>query len=170
LPYNFVVSISIRPATKADDNAIWEMFHEIISAGDVFAFDPKMSRDEGLTFWCGRGKHTYVAEQDGRVLGSYYLTRNQGGGGAHVANAGYMVSSSARGQHLGRTMCEHSLGEARRLGFRAMQFNFVVSTNESAIHLWREFGFKIVGTLPGAFRHPEKGDVDVYVMFRSLTS
>ena len=102
------------------------------------------------------------------VCGSYYLKPNQQGGGAHVANAGYMVSPVARGHHVGRLMAEHSLSEARRIGFRAMQFNFVVSTNESAIHLWKEFGFEIVGTLPGAFRHPQKGYVDVYVMFRSL--
>jgi L-amino acid N-acyltransferase YncA len=144
------------------------MFHEIISAGDVFAFDPEMSREEALNFWCGAGKHTFVAEEGGRVLGSYYLARNQAGNGAHVANAGYMVSSAARGHHLGRAMCAHSLDEARRLGFLAMQFNFVVSTNESAMHLWKEFEFEIVGTLPGAFRHPGKGYVDVYVMYRSL--
>src|SRR5258708_2366355 len=122
------------------------MFHEIISAGDVFAFDPGMSREAALAFWCGADKHTYVAELEGRVSGSYYLTSNQSGGGAHVANAGYMVWSGARGHHLGRAMCAHSLAEARRLGFRAMQFNFVVSTNASAVHLWKEFDFEIVGT------------------------
>jgi L-amino acid N-acyltransferase YncA len=170
LPYNWEISAAphIRPATNEDRETIWEMFREIISAGDVFAFDAQMSREDALAFWCGPDKQTYVAEQNGRIMGSYYLARNHQGGGAHVANAGYMVSSPARGQHIGRAMCEHSLQEARRLGFRAMQFNFVVSTNESAVHLWKEFGFAIVGTLPGAFRHPKKGYVDVYVMFRSL--
>ena len=144
------------------------MFHDVISASDVFAFDPEMSREDALAFWCGPHKHTYVAELDGHVCGSYYLKPNQQGGGAHVANAGYMVSPIARGHHVGRLMADHSLSEARRLGFRAMQFNFVVSTNEPAIHLWKEFGFEIVGTLPGAFRHPQRGYVDVYVMFRSL--
>jgi len=160
--------MTIRPATPADDEAIWHIFREVIAAGDVFAFDPEMSRADALAYWCGAGKHTYVAEEEGTVLGSYYIRANQGGGGAHVANAGYMVGEQSRGRHLGRAMCEHSLAEARRLGFRAMQFNFVVSTNESAVHLWKEFGFAIVGTLPGAFRHPEKGYVDVYVMYRSL--
>jgi L-amino acid N-acyltransferase YncA len=164
----FSIPMKIRPATEADHDAIWEMFHAIIEAGDVFAFDRRMSRGDSLAFWSGTGKWTYVVEQDGGVAGSYYLTANQGGGGAHVANAGFMVSSSARGQHLGRAMCEHCLQEARRLGFHAMQFNFVVSTNESAVHLWKEFGFEIIGTLPGAFRHPQKGYVDVYVMYRSL--
>ena len=160
--------INIRAARNEDRDAIWEMFHDVISVGDVFAFDPGMSREDALTFWCGPHKHTYVAELDGHVCGSYYLKPNQQGGGVHVANAGYMVSTVARGHHVGRAMAEHSLSEARRIGFRAMQFNFVVSTNESAIHLWKELGFEIVGTLPGAFRHPQKGYVDVYVMFRSL--
>ena len=162
------IALRIRPATEADHPAIWGMFHAIISAADVFAFDPQMSREDALAFWCGPDKHVYVAEEDGRVAGSYYLKANQQGGGAHVANAGYMVSAAARGKQIGRALTEHSLAEARRLGFRAMQFNFVVSTNESAVHLWKEFGFKIVGTLPGAFQHPHKGFVDVYVMFRSL--
>jgi L-amino acid N-acyltransferase YncA len=164
------MEIKIRPATDADRDAIWEMFRDIISAEDVFAFDPQMSRADALAFWCGADKHVYVAEEHGRVLGSYYFKANQAGGGSHVANAGYMVASSARGHHLGRVMCEHSIDEARRLGFHAMQFNFVVSTNESAIHLWKELGFEIVGTLPAAFRHPQEGYVDVYVMFRSLVS
>jgi L-amino acid N-acyltransferase YncA len=160
--------MTIRRATPADHDAIWEMFHHVIAAEDVFAFDAGMSRAQALAYWCGEDKRTYVAEADGRVCGSYYLKPNQKGGGAHVANGGYMVASAARGQHVGRALCEHSLSEARRLGFRAMQFNFVVSTNESAVHLWKEFGFEIVGTLPGAFHHPAKGYVDVYVMHRSL--
>lgn len=160
--------LEIRAATDVDRDAIWEIFHDVISVGDVFAFDPRMPRTDALAFWCAKDKHVYVAEESGRVLGSYYLTANHGGGGSHVANAGYMVAASARGHHLGRAMCEHSLSEARRLGFRAMQFNFVVSTNESAIHLWEELGFKIIGTLPDAFQHPQKGFVDSHIMFRSL--
>ena len=160
--------INIRLARKEDRGAIWEMFHDVISTGDVFAFDPEMSREDGLAFWCGPDKHTYVSEQNGRVCGTYYLKSNQQGGGAHIANAGYMVAPAARGHHVGRFMAEHSMSEARRLGFRAMQFNFVVSTNESAIHLWKELGFEIVGALRGAFRHPQQGYVDGYVMFRSL--
>src|ERR1700716_844047 len=163
-----VSKVNIRPATDADHDAIWEMFRTIISDGDVFAFDPRMPRADALAFWCGADKHVYVAEENGCVLGSYYFKANQAGGGSHVANAGYMVATSARGHHVGRAMCEHSIDEAGRLGFRAMQFNFVVSTNESAIHLWKQLGFEIVGTLPGAFRHPLKGYVDVYVMFRLL--
>lgn len=144
------------------------MFCEVIGAGDTFAFDPRTSREEALAFWCSAEARTYVAEQDGLTVGSYFLRPNQHGGGAHVANAGFMVPSSARGHHVGRAMGEHCLAEARRLGFRAMQFNFVISTNESAVHLWQELGFDIVGTLPAAFLHPTMGYVDVYIMFRSL--
>lgn len=169
LPYNLNESVlKIRPATDADHEAIWDIFHDVVAGGDTYVFDPNTSRDEALAYWFRPDTHTYVAEEDRHVVGSYILKANQPGLGAHVANAGYMVATSARGLGVGRKMGEHSLIEARRLGFRAMQFNFVVSTNESAVHLWQELGFKIVGTLPGAFRHAQKGFVDVYVMFRSL--
>ncbi len=158
----------IRSATESDRDAIWNIFHEVVAAGDTYAFDPQMSRQDALAYWFRADTHTYVADADGKTIGTYILKPNQTGPGSHVANAAFMVPSSARGQGVGRSMAEHSLEEARRLGFSAMQFNFVVSTNESAIHLWEQLGFKIVGTLPGAFRHPEKGFVDVYVMFRSL--
>ena len=124
-----------------------------------------------LSAFCfAHGTHTYVAEADGRITGTYILRPNQPGGGSRVANAAFMVSASARGQGIGRAMAEHCLGEARRLRFRAMQFNFVISTNTAAICLWQELGFEIVGTLPSAFCHPDKGYVDVYVMYRSLVS
>ncbi len=160
--------LKIRPALDADHDAIWEIFHEVVEAGDTYPFDPQMSRDDGLTYWFQSGAHTYVAEQNDHVLGAYILRPNWSGPGGHVANAAFMVAADARGQGLGRAMGEHCLSEARRLGFRAMQFNFVVSSNESAVRLWQRLGFEIVGTLPGAFRHPEKGYVDVYVMFCSL--
>ena len=160
--------LKIRAATQADRDAVWNIFREVVPAGDTYAFDPKMPREEALAYWFGAGTHTYVAENNGCVVGTYILKANQAGPGSHVANAAFIVASGARDQGIGRVMCQHCLGEARRLGFRAMQFNFVVSTNTSAIHLWEQFDFKIVGTLPGAFRHPEKGYVDVYVMFRSL--
>jgi L-amino acid N-acyltransferase YncA len=160
--------LNIRPAAGADRDAIWNIFHDVIAAGDTYAFDLGMSREGALAYWFGADTHTYVAEDDPRVVGTYILRANQAGAGAHVANAAFMVAPNAQGQGIGRAMGEHCLTEARRLGFRAMQFNFVVSTNTSAIHLWQQLGFKIVGTLPGAFRHPEVGYVDVHVMFRSL--
>jgi L-amino acid N-acyltransferase YncA len=160
--------LDIRPAAQADRDAIWNIFHEIVAAGDTYAFDPNMSREDALAYWFGAGTHTYVAENNRRVVGTYILKPNQPGAGSHVANAAFMVAPDARGLGFGRRMAEHSLAQARRLGFRAMQFNFVVSTNEGAVRLWKQLGFEIVGTLPGAFRHPRKGYVDVYVMFRSL--
>ena len=160
--------LEIRAATEADHDAIWDIFHVIVAAGDTYAFDPKMSRNDALAYWFGAGTRTYVAENDGRVVGTYILKPNQVAAGSHVANAAFMVAPAARGLQVGRNMGERCLGEARRLGFRAMQFNFVVSTNTAAIRLWEQLGFKIVGTLPGAFRHPGKGYVDVYVMYRSL--
>ena len=160
--------MEIRVATKADRDAVWNIFHEIVASGDTYALDPKMSRKEALAYWFRSDTHTYAAEKDGRVVGTYILKANQRGPGSHVANVAFMVALNAQGAGVGRGMAEHCLSEARRLGFRAIQFNFVVSTNTAAIHLWKQLGFEIVGTLPGAFRHPENGYVDVYVMFRSL--
>src|SRR5437867_12002851 len=161
--------MNVRLATEAERDAIWDSLHEVVAAGDTYALDPNISREDALAYWFAPGTHTYIAEEPGiGVAGTYILRPNQSGGGSHVANAAFMVSASVRGQRIGRAMAEHCLSEARRLGFRAMQFNFVISTNTSAIQLWQKLGFKIVGTLPGAFRHPQKGYVDVYVMFRSL--
>ncbi len=160
--------MKIRPAVEQDRDAIWSIFHEVVAAGDTYAFDPQMSREDALAYWFRADTHAYTAEQGKKIVGTYILRANQGAAGSHVANAAFMVGPNARGQGIGRGMGEHCLSEARRFGFRAMQFNFVVSTNESAIRLWQQLGFKIAGTLPGAFRHPEKGYVDVYIMFRSL--
>lgn len=158
----------IRPAEDHDRDAIWEIFRATIASGDTFVHDPNTSREEAMTYWFANGTRTYVAEKDGDVVGSYILRANAPGLGSHVSNAGFMVDRDRRGSGAGRAMGEHALSEARRLGYRAMQFNFVVSTNESAVHLWQQLGFKIVGTLPGAFRHSQKGLVDAYVMFLSL--
>jgi len=157
--------MKIRAATEADRDAIWNIFHEIVAAGDTYAFDPQMSREEALAYWFRANTHTYVAEKDGRVLGTYILRPNQLGPGSHVANAAFMVASDAQGSGVGRKMAEHCLDEARRMGFRAVQFNFVVSTNAPAIHIWAQIGFKIVGDLLGSFDHPEQGYVEVYVMY-----
>jgi L-amino acid N-acyltransferase YncA len=160
--------LNIRPATDNDRDAIWNIFHATVAPGDAFVYDPKTPREEAEAYWFAKGTRTYAAEQDGKIIGSYVLRPNRPGLGDHVANAGFMVAPEARGLGVGRAMGEHALDEARRLGYRAMQFNFVISTNESAVRLWQRLGFKIVGTLPGAFRHARKGLVDAYVMFRSL--
>ncbi|HST30318.1 MAG TPA: GNAT family N-acetyltransferase [Chthoniobacterales bacterium] len=192
------MEIKIRPTNESDRGAIWEVFREVIVAGETYPLDKTISRDEALAYWFQRGAQVYVAERnaesagearntsaartfpgtlaapptakarEGEILGSYTLHPNQSGGGGHVSNAAFIVARSGRGQGIGRAMGEHCLNEARRLGFRAMQFNFVVSTNESAVRLWQALGMKIVGTLPGAFKHPTRGYVDVYVMFQDL--
>ena len=140
--------LTIRPATETDHGIIWKIFHEVVATGDTYAFDPKISRDDALAYWFRADTHTYVAEKDREIVGTYTLRPNHAGGGAHVANAAFLVAANARGQGIGRAMGEHSLSEARRLGFRAMQFSFVVSTNESAMRLWQQLKFKIVGICP----------------------
>ena len=162
------MELNIRVATDADHDAIWEIFHDVIAAGDTYPIDPNIPREEALAYWFKHNARVCVAEGENGIVGSYTLHQNQVAGGAHVANAAFVVAKYARGHGIGRAMGEHCLSEARRLGFRAMQFNFVVSTNESAVKLWQDLGMQIVGTLPGAFRHPERGYVDVYVMFQSL--
>jgi L-amino acid N-acyltransferase YncA len=161
-------SLTIREANDRDRDAIWEIFRATVAPGDSFVYDPNTPREEAEAYWFAKGTRTYVAEQDGRVVGSYILRPNRPGLGNHVSNAGFMVDPAARRHGIGRAMGEHAIGEARRLGYRAMQFNFVIATNESAVRLWEQLGFSIVGTLPGAFRHARKGLVDAYVMFRSL--
>ena len=160
--------MKIRAAAEPDHDPIWKIFRAVVASGDTYAINPNISREEALAYWFGGDTQTYVAERADRVVGTYILRPNQSGGGSHVANAAFMVAPDARGQGVGRAMGEHCLSEARRLGFRAMQFNFVVATNESAVRLWQDLGFKIVGTLAGAFRHPEKDYIDVYVMYRAL--
>ncbi len=160
--------LTIRGAEERDRDRIWQIFQATIAPGDAFVYDPKTSREEATAYWFANGTRTYVAEQNGQVVGSYILRPNRPGLGNHVANAGFMVDPATRGRGVGRAMGEHALSEARRLGYRDMQFNFVISTNESAVRLWQTLGFRIVGTLPGAFRHARKGLVDAYVMFRSL--
>jgi L-amino acid N-acyltransferase YncA len=161
--------MKIRPAIDADREAIWNIFREVVAAGDTYALDPNISREDALTYWFAPDTQTYVAEQPAiGIAGTYILRPNQSGAGSHVANAAFMVAESARGQGIGRAMAQFCLNEACRFGFRAMQFNYVISTNTAAINLWHDLGFEIVGTLSDAFRHPDKGYVDVYVMYRSL--
>lgn len=160
--------VAIRPVTLADWDAVWSIIQEVVRPGDTYAYPPDMTRAEALDTWIGAARATFVAEVDGRVLGTYYVKTNQPGQGSHVCNAGYMVSAAARGRGLGEAMCRHSLVEARRLGYAAMQYNLVVSTNTGAVRLWERMGFDIVGTLPGAFRHPDAGAVDALVMYRTL--
>jgi L-amino acid N-acyltransferase YncA len=158
----------VRSAKASDAPAIAAIILPIIREAATYTLDPDMSETEALAYWMGRDKETFVAEEDGVVLGSYYMRPNQAGGGRHVCNCGYMTLASATGRGVARSMCEHSLGYARSRGYRAMQFNLVVSTNERAVALWQSLGFEIVGRLPAAFRHPTHGYVDAFVMYQLL--
>lgn len=158
----------IRPARPEDTEPIWDILRPILRAGETYAVAPDLSREEALAYWFSPAHEVFVAEEDARILGTYYMRPNQPGGGRHVANCGYMTAPAAQGRGVARAMGEHSLSHAKRRGFRAIQFNFVVSTNERAVALWQRLGFSIAGTLPGAFEHPRLGFVDVFVMFREL--
>lgn len=160
--------MEIRAATPEDHEAIWAIFHEIVSRGDTYAFDPETGREEALEIWVHRPAATYVCELDGQIAGTYYVKANQPALGAHVCNCGYMVPAWARGRGIATAMCLHSQVEAVRLGFKAMQFNLVVATNEVAVRLWQSLGYDVVGTLPRAFNHRTIGLVDAHVMYKWL--
>lgn len=160
--------MKIREATKSDWDSIWLIFHEILLAGETYAYDSGMTKQQAEKIWLEVPRKTYVVEDDGEILGTYYLKTNQAGPGSHVCNCGYMVSSLARGKGLATLMCEHSQKIAVELGYKAMQFNFVASSNEGAVRLWNKLGFETVGRLPNAFNHPAKGYVDALVMYKWL--
>jgi ribosomal protein S18 acetylase RimI-like enzyme len=162
--------VTIREIPPAEFDAAWPIFQEVLAAGDTYTYPADLTLEHARRMWTTPPARCFVAEADGRTLGCYRLAPNQmsGSAGDHVANGSYMVASWARGRGLGEALCRHSLEQARLAGFTAMQFNFVVSTNSAAVRLWRRCGFKIVGTLPGVFRHPRLGPVDGLVMFRSL--
>ena len=158
----------VRPAEDRDAAAIWRILEPIVRAGETYTLPRDMTRDAALAYWRAAAHEVFVAEENGTIVGTYYLRANQMGGGSHVANCGYMTAPEASGRGVARTMCLHSLERAKARGFRAMQFNFVVSTNERAVRLWPSLGLEVAGRLPGAFLHPELGFVDALVMFRAL--
>ncbi|QJW96264.1 GNAT family N-acetyltransferase [Frigoriglobus tundricola] len=160
--------IEVREATQADWPHIWALFQRVAAAGDVFAYDESTTEDVAQKLWFAPPTVCYVCDVDGSFAGTYFVRPNQPGRGSHVANGGYMVHPGFRGRGLAVALCEHSLEVARRLGFTAMQFNFVVSTNTGAVRAWEKCGFEVVGRLPGAYRHKEMGPVDALVMFRRL--
>jgi L-amino acid N-acyltransferase YncA len=158
----------IRRAQPSDGPAILEIIVPVIREAATYTLDSDMGEAEALSYWLSPDKETFVAEEDGVIVGTYFIRPNQAGGGRHVCNCGYMTRAAAVGRGVARSMCQHSLAHARERGYRAMQFNFVVSTNERAVRLWQSMGFEIVGRLPAAFRHPAHGYVDALVMYQSL--
>jgi L-amino acid N-acyltransferase YncA len=158
----------IRTAAAADGDAIWKIMEPIVRAGEAYTLPRDMEKENALAYWYSAEHEVFVAEENGEIVGTYFLQANQRGGGAHVANCGYMTATHAMGRGVARAMCAHSLERARERGFRAMQYNFVVSSNERAVRLWQKFEFEIVGRLPKAFLHPILGYVDAYIMYRDL--
>lgn len=159
---------NIRPATEGDWLGIWNIFREVISHGDTYTYAPDFTQEEAQNIWVRNGCHGYVVTHGDHIVGTFTIRTNKPGFGDHIANAGYMVHRDHRGQGIAQAMCSYSLKEAKRLGFEAMQFNFVVSSNKAAVALWQKMGFTIVGTVPKAFRHGTLGPTDVYIMYRSL--
>ncbi|MEZ5534864.1 MAG: GNAT family N-acetyltransferase [Thiolinea sp.] len=158
----------IREITKADFETFWPCFEAVVRAQETYAFDPEMSFEDAYQLWCVVPLKTFVFEKEGKILASYYIKPNAMGPGDHVCNCGYMVSEAARGQGIAGQLCEHSQQVAIDSGFKAMQFNAVVSTNQVAVRAWQKAGFSIVGTLPGAYRHGRLGYVDSFVMYKQL--
>ncbi|MBO3698187.1 GNAT family N-acetyltransferase [Roseivirga sp. E12] len=160
--------MQIRKATKDDHEAIWGITEQVIATCESLVFAPDTSRERMLAFWCNRKKHVYVAVINDKLVGTFFIADNQPGMGAHVANAGYMTDPSSEGQGIGYQMGEFSIQEARRLGYKSMQFNIVLKSNERAVRLWQRLGFEIVGEVPEIFDHPSKGLINGYVMWQRL--
>ena len=160
--------MDIRPATIDDHDGIWAVLEPVIRAGETLTAPRDSTREAALAYWTAPGNEVFVAADAGAIVGTYLVRANHSGAGSHVANAGYVTAPAASGRGIARAMCAHSIDHARSRGFRAMQYNIVVSTNERAVRLWQSMGFAIVGRLPGAFAHPRLGDVDALVMFRTL--
>ncbi len=162
------MTLKIRPATHADETAIWEIIEPVIKAGNTYMYAPDSSREKMLSIWFDPEKYTYVAEENDQVVGTFFLKANQPDLGSHVVNAGYMVHPDFRGRGIAEQLCRFSLTEAKRLGFKAMQFNCVIATNTTAIKLWQKCGFSIVGTVPKIYQHQTLGLVDAHVMYQWL--
>ncbi|HWK07547.1 MAG TPA: N-acetyltransferase [Puia sp.] len=160
--------IEIRKAVATDADEIWHITKEVIATGDTYVFAPDSSKEKMLGFWYGQDKHTYVALVDDEIVGVFLIKDNQPDLGSHVANAAFMTSPQASGQGIGKKMGEFSLEEAKRMGYKAMQFNIVIKSNTRAVHLWKKLGFNIIGEIPEAFNHSRDGFTNAYIMYRKL--
>lgn len=158
----------IRLATNADFPEIWRIFKSVIASETTYVNRYDTTEKEARAKWMEPKAQTFVAEINQKIVGAYLIKPNQTDLGSHIANASYIVDESTRGQGVGKTLALHSIATAKNLGYRAMQFNFVVSTNFAAVNLWQSVGFKIIGTIPKAFKHSSLGYVDAYIMFQDL--
>ena len=162
------MTLAIRPATPDDREAIWRIMEPIIRAGETYSLPRDMSGEDALAHWFASDRSVFVAEESGEIVGTSYLRANRPGPGAHVSNAGFMVSASTSGKGVGQALCEHALATAKARGFQSMQFNYVVASNDRAVRLWKRMGFAEIGRAPDAFQHPRLGLVDALVMYRKL--
>ncbi|MEM7544929.1 MAG: GNAT family N-acetyltransferase [Pseudomonadota bacterium] len=160
--------LTIRSYDAEDEDALWSILEPVIRAGETYALPRNMQRAAAIAYWTGAPRDVLVAERGGAVLGTYFIRPNQPGGGDHVCNCGYATAEAAQGQGVARAMLAHSLERARAQGYAAMQYNFVITSNERAVATWQKAGFDTVGHLPGVFRHPRLGMVDALVMYRRL--
>ena len=163
-----IVMADIREALEEDFEQIWRIFHQIVSAGETLAIQRNASKKEAHHIWIEQPQKTYVCVENKKVIGTYYLKKNHGGGGCHVCNCGYMVDMESEGKGIGTMMCEHSQIIAKELGYKAMQFNLVLVSNKQAVSLWTKLGFDTVGKIPKAFVHPKIGYVDALIMHKWL--
>jgi len=162
------LDIVIRLAVDEDRDAIWSILDSAIRPGETYTLPRDMTREAALAWWFSPGHEVFVATTQDEILGTWFLRANQQGGGSHVANCGYITAPHATGRGVARAMCSHSLNRARERGFRAMQFNFVVSTNTRAVSLWESLGFQTIARIPEGFRHPTQGFVDALIMYQRL--
>ena len=160
--------INITPATWADEERIWALLQPVFSAGDTYAVDPLIDREAAIAYWMEADKTAFILSIEGQAFGTYYIRPNQPGGGAHICNCGFITAPSARGKGVARRMLEHALIEAKQQGYRAMQFNFVLASNQRALAIWQRNGFVTIGRIPQAFLHPKQGYVDALILHRSL--
>lgn len=163
-----MTDLKIKFAEDADFEEIWRIFQKVISTGDTYVNRAETTKEEARAKWMNPFAKTFIAKINGKILGAYLIKPNQVDRGSHIANASYIVDNEARGKGVGKALALHSIAEAKKSGYRAMQFNFVVSTNKAAINLWQSVGFKIIGTAPKAFKHRDLGYVDAHIMFLSF--
>ncbi len=161
--------LEITHAPVEEFELIWPIFKDIVAIGDTYVYDPEISKEEAKKVWFDAKFQTFIARQNGKIAGAYVIRPNHRDLGNHIANAAFIVARDFRRQGLGRKLAEHSFTQAKSAGYKGMQFNFVVSTNEIAVNLWTSLGFEIIGTVPDAYRHQQlKKLVPIHIMYKKL--